>query len=153
MPILLSTMMFLKKLTLSNYFFVLFFFLTTGFDQYYKHKIRSNGGFYVCNKGISFSIFFNFINFYIIAGFIILIALIAYLFLRKNLLDKPLLLLGLSLVASGTLSNILDRLLFGCVIDNLKFSGINLVFNFSDVFIFIGASLIFSYLISNTVDN
>lgn len=134
----------MKKILKKNIFLfsVLTIFLIL-LDQLSKYIIRQSGGFYICNHGIAFGA-----NFLYFLPLLLVIIFIAVVFWRKNLPSKridfqtlsvwrP----GLILIIAGALSNIIDRIFFGCVIDfiNLKFWPI---FNLADSLIFIGALII-----------
>lgn len=127
-------------------------------DQLSKYIIRNYSGFYICNPNIAFGIPF--------AYFFIFISCVIFLLIFTNLKLKnfnlksisnflptgqagkfqisnysTLQAIGLILIISGGISNILDRVSFGCVIDfiNLK---IWPVFNLADIYITIGAMMI-----------
>jgi len=105
-------------------------------DQLSKYIVRHSGGFYICNPGIAFGINVPY-------AFIITITIIiaAVILLRKNESRKFQILNSrfIILIAAGALSNLIDRLLYGCVIDfiDIKISHYPF-FNLADVFITIG---------------
>jgi len=103
-------------------------------DQFSKHLIRQNGGFYVCNKGVAFGINVSEIIFWPIwvgmFGFIIL-----YLFKNKSEIYFFI------FIISGAVSNLMDRLHKGCIIDFIDFK-VWPLFNLADTFIMIGAILL-----------
>jgi len=73
----------------------------------------------------------------------ILLLAFAFLIPKKN---KHLLKLGLALVLGGALSNVYDRLSKGYVIDYFSFKFLKkIVFNISDICIFIGSAIITVY--------
>jgi len=123
--------------------FILFIFLL-GTDQVSKYIIRQTGGFYICNKGIAFGIsgiYFWLILFLIIALFIWQRKKIKELIFNHCLL--------IIFILAGALSNLIDRFIFGCVIDfiDLKFWPVSIVmpsiinwpiFNLADVYIVVG---------------
>lgn len=110
-------------------------------DQLSKYIVRQPGGFYICNKNLAFDLEPK-IFIYIIA----LILVIFWLFnskatiqgVTKHFTQNT---LYISLIFSGAISNIIDRLTFGCVIDfiDLKFWP---VFNLADIFIVLGAIIL-----------
>jgi len=133
----------------------IFFFVLVSFDQISKYIIRHTGGFYICNKGVSFGL-----PFFTLAFFILGIFLFFYVFnlkfkifnlksisnLKFQILNySKLTLLGIILIISGGLSNIADRIMSGCVIDfiDLKFWP---VFNLADIYITIGGIIILCVL-------
>lgn len=113
-------------------------------DQLLKYKIRSSGGFYVCNNGISFGLKTENIVFLLIISLSIV-----FFFLFKAIeKNKVLFLCGILFILGGALSNILDRTMFGCVIDHIKpFLGFLPVFNLADMAISFGAFLIILFSI------
>jgi signal peptidase II len=106
-------------------------------DQFSKYFVRlrrlADGGFYVCNSNISWNIPVN-VNLFMALWIILIFALIFLLF-RKSMVHNSFFLI---LILSGAISNVVDRIRFGCVVDfiDLKFWP---VFNLADVFIFLGA--------------
>lgn len=119
-------------------------------DQFNKYKIRSNGGFYICNNGMSFGFHLPNIPFWIIL--ILFMAIIStYLFSNKKNNFSSWLILGYGLFFGGTISNLADRFFYGCVIDHISTSWNFLpVFNTSDITIFLGACLL---LVANYKNN
>jgi signal peptidase II len=126
------------------YFFVISiistFIITTG--QLVEYIIRLKGGFYICNTGISFGIRIPLMLFYISFAFTILIG-VTFFFFSHNKSIIPV--LGLSFVAGGAISNLIDRILIGCVTDYISLFSFFPVFNLADTFIFLGASILTVY--------
>lgn len=123
------------------YIFLLIVLITA--DQLSKYIIRSVGGFYICNANLAFGIRIPQILlwiFWFLTIYILLLVLCKKCFIlaspsgRYNTLC-------IILILSGAISNIIDRLTFGCVIDfiDLKFWP---VFNLSDVYITIGVIIL-----------
>ncbi|MEI6587634.1 MAG: signal peptidase II [Candidatus Moraniibacteriota bacterium] len=121
------------------------------FDQLTKYLIRFFGGFYICNKGIAFGIS---LPHWLIVGFIIAILFFTgflILNLKLEILNhfsnskfKNLKFISnypLVLILSGAISNLFDRLYFGCVIDFINLR-IWPIFNLADIFICLGAFLL-----------
>jgi len=75
---------------------------------------------------------------FIFCAFIILFYLLI-VFLKEGRITE---LLATELIIIGALSNVLDRLFYGCVTDFISFWILG-VFNMSDVYIFIGALFLF----------
>jgi lipoprotein signal peptidase len=102
-------------------------------DQLSKCLIRYFGGFYICNPGISWNISISSYIFWIFWFFIA--AILLFLFLKKHTTHYSLFII---FILSGAVSNIIDRIYYGCVIDfiDLKFWPI---FNLADIFIVSGA--------------
>lgn len=128
---------------MDKYFKKLFIlFALISFDQLSKYIIRMKGGFYICNNGIAFGIKLYPIIFYII-WIVIILFLIAALYKKIFSCDFCTI-----VILSGAISNIIDRLNFGCVIDfiDLKFWPI---FNLADIYITIGVMLILLSIFKN----
>lgn len=131
------------RMTRINYL-LLFIFLVF-LDQIFKYLIRLRGGFYICNEGIAFGIKMPAFIFWIIGVGLIVIIISPFVkgglggIHNKNFLIHNS--LFLILITAGALSNLIDRLRFGCVIDfiDLKFWP---VFNVADIFITVGAGLL-----------
>jgi signal peptidase II len=124
----------------------LFLFLALGglvliSDQLSKILIRLYGGFYICNPYIAFGLKIPQVLFWIF--WLGIIFLIFYLLYRNYFFLNA---SYLMLILSGAISNLIDRIWWGCVIDfiDLAFWPI---FNLADFFISLGAiMLIFTYL-------
>ena len=86
------------------------------------------------NYGAAFSLFENERIFLIIASLVV-IGFVIYYFKYKNLQ------LGLSLVLAGAISNLIDRIFRGYIVDFINV-GIWPVFNLADVYNFIGVLMI-----------
>ena len=121
----------------------LFFSILILFDQLLKYIIRSKSGFYICNPNLAFGL-----SKYFIVLFIFLIFILSLLFLitNKNPAYKiktfignlnGYIFLSILLIFSGGISNIIDRLNFGCVIDFIKLPFWP-VFNPADIYISLG---------------
>jgi len=125
--------------------------LIAAIDQFFKHKIRQNGGFFVCNKGISFNFPLPHATFWILLIFIIFVIGVCFYLYKKSAVSSHFL-LSLVLIGGGTASNGLDRLFFGCVFDYVRFPLKYLpLFNLADVSIFLGTCfLLFALLFKNT---
>jgi signal peptidase II len=102
-------------------------------DQLSKYLIRLKGGFYICNPDISWGIKVN--SYALIIFWTILILILLAALKSKYFVNNP---LYITLILAGAVSNMLDRIYFGCVVDfiNLKFWPI---FNLADFFIVCGA--------------
>lgn len=115
-----------------NFRFSALFFLLILIDQIFKFYFSAIS---ICNKNIAWSLPIASGVFYFL--WLIIFFILIYNFLkRKNYFEK----ISLVLILSGAFSNIIDRLLRGCVIDfiDLKFWP---VFNLADIYITIGISL------------
>jgi lipoprotein signal peptidase len=121
-------------------------------DQLFKHEIRHWGGFYLCNKGISFGIIVPNLVFWLICGMFLLILAGCFFCVYKKEAFLWFFSLGLALLGGGILSNAFDRFIFGCVFDYISlFKGFFPVFNIADISIFIGSGFVlFSFLQKTT---
>jgi signal peptidase II len=97
------------------------------------------------NRGINFGLFDGGSDAmrWILIGFsLVVCAVVAIWVMRSH--ARPVMLLSAGLLIGGALGNVIDRLLYGYVLDFLNMSccGINnpFVFNVADVFIFAGAA-------------
>jgi lipoprotein signal peptidase len=137
----------LKRRFLQLILFFIGMAVVTTIDQFLKRLIRQNGGFYVCNKGISFNIEIPYVTFWVaLLFFIFIISICLYLYKKSALLS--IFLLSLTLIGGGTASNGLDRLFFGCVFDYLRLPLKQLpLFNVADIGIFIGTCLLLFILL------
>ena len=101
---------------------------------------------YVENTGAAFGSFKDNRWVFMITSTIMIIALIGYLYL--GFAENNLYAVALSLIASGGIGNMIDRIALGYVVDFLHFKLINFaVFNVADSFVCIGAGLLILALI------
>ncbi len=143
-----------KYIRIINIF--IFSLLLIVLDQFVKYEIRTRGGFYICNHNLAFSL--SPLIFSLVLASLIVILLI-YNF--KSILNFKFQISNFTLleifsgllILSGAISNVIDRLHFGCVIDFIDLqvwpASIAMrsiagwpVFNFADIYITIGAMLI-----------
>ena len=92
---------------------------------------------YVLNRGAAFGIFKNQIHFFIITA----IVTIVFILINLNRKKTPRTEIALSLILSGAMGNLIDRLRLGAVVDFLDFR-IWPVFNIADTAITVGAILL-----------
>ena len=112
-------------------------------DQLSKYLIRQFGGFYICNKHLAFGLNVKH-GFYLI---LLVLAVIIFLTISKFKIQNSKFQFKMQnyyflvLILSGGLSNIIDRVYNGCVIDfvDLRFWP---VFNLADVFIVLGVIML-----------
>ena len=150
--------MFNKKLSLQFFSALLLLLggsgLIIALDQFVKYKIRHLGGFYICNNGVSFSLPIFPVIFWLILSVFLLLGFIYFKHLTNNGLLSPLFLLAFVLIIGGALSNGVDRLFWGCVIDFLSIGWAFFpVFNLADVAIFIGTCLLLILIFSKNPSN
>lgn len=97
---------------------------------------------YTRNPGAAFGLFAYRTNILIAITILVIVIMTAILLVRPINGEKRLIRIGMGLIIGGALSNLIDRLQFGLVIDYLDFR-VWPVFNFADTAIFIGACLLF----------
>lgn len=144
-----------------NYFVYILALFFLSIDLFSKSIIVSNGRLmyrltviknffyinYVKNTGAAFSILKGYTYIFII------LAIIASFYICKFCIsddNKNIEIFGYSLLLSGIIGNLCDRLFRGYVIDFLSFKIFNYyfpIFNFADIFIVVGAILIIIDLI------
>ena len=135
----------------SIYFIITLLIIT--FDYIMKLKVKSNmnvgesikviGDFfkitYIQNKGAAFGMLQDKQIVFLVVGFIT-IAFLINLFLKTNdNITKT----SISMVIGGAIGNIIDRLLYGYVVDMFDFSGVwSYIFNFADVCVVLGVGIL-----------
>jgi signal peptidase II len=114
----------------------LFVFFWIVIDQISKHLVRQSDRFYICNNGVAFGLYIPEIVFWAI--WMSMFGLIGfYLFKNKSEIHF------LILIISGALSNAIDRLYLGCVIDFIDIKIFNYpLFNLADTLIVTGAIML-----------
>lgn len=94
---------------------------------------------YVQNTGAAFGMFKNQKILFLIVG-IVAILILLYSFSKT---DNKIVKISISMVISGAVGNIIDRLLYGFVVDMFDFHAIwSYVFNFADVCVVLGVALL-----------
>lgn len=98
---------------------------------------------YVKNTGVAWSILSGKINLIIVITLVIIMLLIIYIFNKKSY--SVLEIISYSMLLSGSIGNLIDRIIYGYVIDYLDFNILGYdypIFNFADICIVIGIVLI-----------
>ena len=119
--------------------------------QYLKNSSREiiNGILrftYVENTGAAFGIMKDMRWFFILLT-VVLLAILFYLF-KKSYVKNLFMRTGLLLIISGAIGNLIDRILFGYVVDFIDFYIIDFpVFNVADCLICVGAAMLLIYYI------
>ncbi|EKD96162.1 MAG: hypothetical protein ACD_24C00160G0003 [uncultured bacterium] len=134
----------------SSFITILYVFCIIFIDQLIKYKIRSSGGFYICNEGISFNFLIPSILYWLVLG-IFLLAIVVYFV--QSLDTTTYSQLSLILISGGALSNAIDRFLFKCVIDYIPTFSFFPIFNMADVAIFLGSCLLLRSLLRKRMPN
>lgn len=128
-------------MTRINFFWI--FSFSVLLDQLLKYIIRNYGGFYICNPNIAFGIKISEILFYVL--WIPIVFLLAIYLCKKYFMPAPPTgrhdILYITLIMSGAISNIIDRLYYGCITDFIDLR-VWPVFNLADIYITIGAIMI-----------
>jgi len=141
-------MSFIRKIMLIN-FLISILFLADRLTKWLALQIPEGGVFLFSEKFVGFRLYKNFNLIFNIAlpewlmYSLIFIILAALLWLvAKNYRQKNIFIIfSLSLIVVGAVSNLIDRLYFGFVIDFLSFFNYS-IFNLSDVFIVSGVGLV-----------
>lgn len=100
---------------------------------------------YLENTGAAFGILKNSRYIFIISTLIIILGL-SYILCNKKIKNK-LFRVGAALIIGGGVSNLVDRLLLGYVIDYIKLSFFAPVCNLADYFITVGSVLLIIYIL------
>lgn len=109
-----------------------------------SHKIFSLT--HVKNNGAAWSIMAG--KSWFLIGIPIIIILIGLLYLYKKRHDSKFLIISLSVLISGGIGNLIDRIRFHEVIDYIKFEPIDFpIFNFADICVVVGGVLFCIYFI------
>lgn len=94
---------------------------------------------YVQNTGAAFGMFKNQKILFLIVGLVAILILV-YSFSKT---DSKIAKISISMVISGAIGNIIDRLLYGFVVDMFDFHAIwSYVFNFADICVVLGVALL-----------
>lgn len=105
--------------------------------------------FYLENKGAAFGIFQNKVIILSIVTFVILIGIVIYLVKYKP--KNKLLRFSLSLIIAGAIGNLIDRLVYGFVVDFILLHYKDVysfaVFNVADTFVVVGTFLLAIYIL------
>ncbi len=125
--------------------------------KFYAYRyIKGSSGFelikgllnivYVENRGIAFGIFSGASRYIFIILSLAMVVTITYLLLRNKRANK-IFKISSAFIIGGGIGNLIDRVLWGYVIDYLQLSFFSPICNISDYFITFGAVLMIVYLI------
>jgi signal peptidase II len=109
---------------------------------------------YVENRGVAFGMFANMRWIFVVLTILVIIAIIFLMFKKRP--DSKLFYTSAALIIGGGIGNLIDRVLYGYVIDYLSLSFFPPVCNFADYCITIGTILLVIYVLffsSSTKDN
>ena len=94
---------------------------------------------YVENRGVAFGLFQN-MHFVIVPVNILIVAFCICLMIKALKNNKKLFAFSLTLIISGAIGNIIDKICYGYVVDFLEFAFIDFpVFNVADILVCVGA--------------
>ena len=139
--------------------YLLLALVIAGADQLIKHFVLENlvdAGrvtaiphildlIYVENKGVAFGMFSNMRWLFVVITSIVIIAFIVMLF--KGGYKSKLFSISCALIVGGGIGNLIDRLMYGFVVDYLQLSFFSPVCNFADYCITVGTVLLVIYLL------
>ena len=121
-----------------NILFFLLFLLFLLFDLYIKYRIRRDNFFPVCNTGIAFNISINY-SLLMFLGWSTAICTAGCIFIFYK--KKCFLSFILGIIFIGIISNLLERIAYGCIADFIHIPVYNsLYFNISDMYISLGVA-------------
>lgn len=112
-------------------------------DQSIKLALRTFTDFYVINKGVSFSLFEN-------SHIFVFLASVTSIFLIIYLMSQNGKKLALLLILAGGISNLIDRIILGGVIDYIPFFSL-FRFNLADVIISVGVVIMLVDVIKDEI--
>ena len=105
---------------------------------------------YVENRGAAFGMLKDHRWVFMVTSTVMILALLAYLYLGFS--ENMLYTVSISMIISGGIGNMIDRTLFGYVVDFIDFRLINFaVFNGADSFVCVGAGILMLALILDIV--
>lgn len=100
---------------------------------------------YVENRGVAFGMFSDMRWLFVVITSIVIIAFIVMLF--KGGYKSKLFSISCALIVGGGIGNLIDRLMYGFVVDYLQLSFFSPVCNFADYCITVGTVLLVIYLL------
>lgn len=100
---------------------------------------------YIRNTGAAFSLMEGFRSLLILIPVLVILVAAGYIFIKRKT-AHPLLLTSLACICGGGLGNVIDRAVFGYVVDYLDFR-VFPVFNVADIFVCLGCGLLILYIL------
>jgi signal peptidase II len=134
-------------------FYLIISLLIVTFDYIIKLKVKNNmnvgesinvvGNFfkitYIQNNGAAFGMLQEQQNLFLIVGFITIVFLVNLFLKTEDKITK----IAISMVIGGAIGNIVDRILYGYVVDMFDFNGVwSYIFNFADICVVLGVALL-----------
>lgn len=107
---------------------------------------------YVQNTGAAFGIGNNSTSMFVAVNIVIIVLITYFIFSKKDEINRPIL-IALHLIVAGGISNLIDRITRGFVIDYIDISPLIKypVFNLADMFIVVGCIIIAIFLIKDAI--
>ena len=107
---------------------------------------------YVQNTGAAFGIGSNSTSMFVAVNIVIIGLITYFIFSKKDEINRPIL-IALHLIVAGGISNLIDRITRGFVIDYIDISPLIKypVFNLADMFIVVGCIIIAIFLIKDAI--
>ena len=107
---------------------------------------------YVQNTGAAFGIGSNSTSMFVAVNIVIIGLITYFIFSKKDEINRPIL-IALHLIVAGGISNLIDRITWGFVVDYIDISPLIKypVFNLADIFIVVGCIIIAISLIKDAI--
>ena len=123
-------------------YFVAMYLPQAGVVTAIPHSLDLN---YVENSGVAFGMFEN-MRWIFVALTSVIIVILLYIIIFKKIKSK-MFLISSALIIGGGIGNLIDRVLYGYVIDYLQLSFFSPVCNFADYAVTVGTVLLVIYLL------
>lgn len=123
-------------------YFVAMYLSQAGVVTAIPHLLDLN---YVENRGVAFGMFEN-MRWIFVALTSVIIVILLYIIIFKKIKSK-MFLISSALIIGGGIGNLIDRVLYGYVIDYLQLSFFSPVCNFADYAVTVGTVLLVIYLL------
>lgn len=123
-------------------YFVAMYLPQAGVVTVIPHLLDLN---YVENRGVAFGMFEN-MRWIFVALTSVIIVILLYIIIFKKIKSK-MFLISSALIIGGGIGNLIDRVLYGYVIDYLQLSFFSPVCNFADYAVTVGTVLLVIYLL------
>lgn len=100
---------------------------------------------YVENRGVAFGWFANNRWFFVVLTAVLMLAIIFYMFIKKP--ESKLLNISIACIIGGGIGNLIDRIIYGFVVDYISLSFFPPVCNFADYCITAGTIMLVIYVL------